>query len=1081
MGESNVLLHTKFMVPRLGGEIVPRPQLADKLLANLDKRLICLSAPPGYGKTTLLASFAQQSRLPFLWYQLDVADGDPATFLAYLIEGLRHFNSKPWDAETAPGEAARSLLANLDSSAVVPPQRVLTVLINELSERMTGPWLLILEDYHVITNPVIHDLVGHLLEYGPPQLCVIVSTRSDPPLNLARLRARGLMAEMRTPDLRFSLDEIGTWIALRAPDISRQSIELLGEKTEGWAAGLRLVLSSIDGENTRDIEQFVVDLQGTHRYIYEFLVEEVFQRQPPEAQQFLLVSSILTHMTASACDTLIGSPVSRQMLADLEDNNLFVSCLDENKAFYRYHYLFREFLLAKLRREQPERVAQLEKIAGAYFEGQAEFEVALTHYIRAESFDAAALMIERFAVDYLEHGRAEVLHRYLSMLPEETLHAHALLLLYFGDVLRQLGQAGAAVARYEDALQKFQSVDDSHGACRALISLAEIARSQGDYRHADTLAESALSLAPQHAHDLRAYALMALAKTRGFLSGMDQGRALAEQAVQEARQSGDRMSRHSRASLLRSLGQICWWHGDPYATVKYCQEALQTGTDELSPLAAEAFLTLATPHLYWRDLDRALAYCEKGMEIVQQLQLNELLPRAYMALGSVLARIGDLTRAEDCLQEAMRLSEKFGAETYERVMAAGYLAYDLCQQGRRDEALQQAEAVLWAHAGNPDTYELFVCRSVLADLALDLGDLPRAEKMFMDLMEIGQRRKFRIPLSMVYFGLAYIRLCEHNDAEGSDFARRSLELIEPTGALQLYLDQGERARLVCDALRSSGIGSSFVVRVLDNLPKSAGARTVTVAEPHLVELRGFGPLRVSVGGSNITQEQWVSTKARDLLAYFMTFRHERIPIERVVNAIWPEADTASRTAFHTGLHRLRHALRLTENSSAKFVLVEASEYWLDTTRFDIDIDRFDGLITHAHTAPDREKLDIYKEALDLYHGEYLDNLYYDWILPERRRLNEVYFTALRSAAELYERSGSYAQALALVRRGLEIDFLMEDFQCLSMKYLARIGDRTALVRQFQTLKSVLHDELAVEPLPSTLSLYQLLLEQFPSN
>ena len=243
---------------------------------------------------------------------------------------------------------------------------------------------------------------------------------------------------------------------------------------------------------------------------------------------------------------------------------------------------------------------------------------------------------------------------------------------------------------YEEARLAFAFRQQPNGICRALTRLAEVNRAQGNYRQAEKLSREALSISAV-GHAARAEALMALAKSVGFLSGMNQGRELAEQAVEEARMAGDEVSALSRANFLQSLGQICWWHGDPQATIRYCQEALQIAPEEASPIGAQACISMATPYLYWRELDKALQFAERGLQIAQTLHLKELLPGAYTALGNVLTRLGETARAEACLRQGMEIGQQLGLASYERLMATGFLAYNLCGQGRVDEARQLAE------------------------------------------------------------------------------------------------------------------------------------------------------------------------------------------------------------------------------------------------------------------------------------------------------------------------------------------------------------------------------------------------------
>ncbi len=1062
-------LHTKFLIPQPPPDRVPRPHLTEWLESQLDKRLILLSAPPGYGKTTLLVDFLSTSPLPAAWVQLAEADSDPSVFLACLIEAIYRLHGSH---EKNIGRATQTLLESANAST--SPQQILTVLINELTDTLFNPWLLVLEDYHFIASPVVHQLVDLLLENGPASLHVIISTRTDPPIALARLRARGLLAELRAPELRFHEDEISSLISHYVTGLSEQSLAQLAEKTEGWAAALQIVCSSLNGQDALSADRFIAGLSGSHRYIFEYLAEEVFLRQNGRRRIFLMNTAILPQLDAATCNALPGITKAQAMLDQLEHENLFLTSLDAHRHWYRYHFLFREFLFSKLQREQPLQLPILHQAAGKYNEQIGELESAYSHYIEAKDWEAAARVIQEFAPSFVERGRVEVLNRYLTTLPDQVMHSHPHLLLQRGNARRRLGEAGLAINDYEDARTAFLAGTDQGGVSQALTLLAEINRAQGNYRQAESLASEALGFAPPDNHVARAYALIALAKSTGFLTGMDQGRSLAEQAVQEARLTGEQLSPLARANFLQSLGQICWWHGDPQATVRYCKEALQLTPEDFSPIAAQAYISLVSPYLYWHDLDTALRYAERGLEIAQTLHLHELLPSAYSALGNVLTRRGETARAESCLRQAMELAQNLGLASYERLMTAGYLAYNLYGQGRADEARQMAESAFWAYTGNPDTYEAYVCSSVLADVALEQGRLARAEAFYAELVEIGERRQFLIPLAMVCFGLAYIHLITGRQESGLTFARKALTLIEPTQAVQLFVDQGERSRVVCRNLQEAGEQSQFLQRVLESLPAKTTSSLLLV-DPAVVTVQALGPFRVFIGREEVSQERWVSTKARDLLAYFITFRSERIPCERVFDAIWADKPGRGMTAFHTALSRLRHALRK-GNAAPRFVLVEASEYWLDNAAFSVDVNEFDTALTKARAASTEElAAHWYEQAISLYHGEYLENLYYDWLFAERHRLTQTYISALRNLANFHFTHERFTTALELLQRALRVDNLNEDLHCQAMRTHVALGDQAGLVHQYQELEKTLSEELGMQPLVSTQKLYQRLV------
>jgi len=1067
--DRSFLLQTKFLVPRYGTDLILRSELLARLETAVSRRLTLLSAPPGYGKTTLLSELTEKTEIPYAWYQLDAIDGDPTIFLSYLIACAQQIETAVYpEREPLLGHAVDSLL---EDSKTPSPDRALMVFINELAANLPDDYLFILEDYHLITNPDVHRLVNLLLDSGPPQMHLVISSRTDPPLGLGRLRARGLLAEFRAPDLRFGADEVQQWLDQLVPGTAVHTARLLNEKTEGWAAALQIILSSLSGQDVAHVDRFIADLTGTQRYIFEYLAEEVFQQHTLERQQFLTKTAVLDQMNAVICDALLDTQTAQIILDSLEKDNLFIVSLDEQREWYRYHHLFRDFLLGKLRREAGDAIFELEERAGRYYLEQGEQKAAFPHFIRAKNYDMAAEVLSIFAREYVERGRIAVLQRYLGDLPDDVVCQYPELLLQHGNVLWRLGRSGTAVSRYEDARTAFAHQKDNVGVCRVLTQMAEMARSQGDYRHAQKLANEALHIVPADDHAHRAKALMALAKSEGLLTSMDRGHELGIEAVKAARQAKGNLSRRARADLLRSLGHICWWYGDPEDTLRYCQEALTLVSAE-SPIAASVYITMATPYIYRQEYETARQYAEHGLAIAEHLKLPELLPRAHSNVGSILSRGGDMEAGEQHLRMAVELAQGSGLESYAKVMAVGYLAQNLCNQGRIDEAQQLAEAILWERAANPNTYEMVVTRSILADIALESDDLDEAQSIFESLEEICQRRQFRIPLAMVYFGLAYIHQENGRSQPALGYAQKSIAILEPLGTWQLFLDQGERARIVCQVLTAAGETTPFVNEVLQRLP---GANEV-VEEETAVRVQCLGEFRVFVDGQEVTQEKWVSTKARDMLAYFVTHRQKRIPLEKATADIWPDQDQQGR-AFHSALYRLRQALRHGDEKT-KFINVKSGEYWLDTALFKIDVDEFETAVSNSSASSISEAAEWREQAITLYGGDYMRNLlYYDWASVERRRFEDKFLQILVQSAEDKAQNKNYLAAIGLMTQAIERDPLRENLYCCAMDYYAAMNNRSGLIRCYQSLTEVLMQTLNLPPSPSTKQHYQQLLNR----
>src|SRR5262244_3239260 len=413
--EWDVLVATKFHVPRAG--FVPRPRLLARLAQGVDRGLAVVCTPAGFGKTTLLGDWARRSRRPAAWLSLDAGDNDPARFWRYVATALDR---------ARPGTCA-PLAALLRGPQQPPLEAVVTALINELmaGEREVA---LLLDDYHLIEAPPVHDSVTFLLDRLPPGLRLVLASRTDPPLPLARLRARGQLAELRAADLRFTLEETAAFLReVTGLDLPAASVAALQERTEGWAAGVQLAALALRGQD--DPTGFVANFSGSHRYVLDYLSEEVLARQPEQVLRFLLETSVLERLRGPLCDAVTGRTGSQAVLEDLERANLFMVPLDEVRGWWRYHHLLADLLRSRLADERPERVPELHRAAAVWHEEHGFAGDAVRHALAAGDVAWAARLVERHVEALLRRGEGATLDRWLSALPAKCIRARPRLCL----------------------------------------------------------------------------------------------------------------------------------------------------------------------------------------------------------------------------------------------------------------------------------------------------------------------------------------------------------------------------------------------------------------------------------------------------------------------------------------------------------------------------------------------------------------------------------------------------------------------------------------------------------------------------
>jgi len=451
------LLSTKFYIPALRAEWVSRRRLLERLDEGrrLGRGLTLVAAPAGYGKTSLIATWARQGDWPAAWLSLDENDDDPIRFWTYAIAAL----------QTVRPDVGETTLAMIRAMPPSPIDAALTALINELAED-PAPVVLVLDDYQVIRTPAIHDGVAFLIEYPPPQMHLVLSTRIDPPLNVARLRVNRRMTEVRAGDLRFTPDEAARFLNdVSGLGLSSDDIAALEIRTEGWIAGLQVAAMAMQGRD--DVPGFIDAFSGSHRHILSYLIEEVFLRQPAHVQDFLLRTSILNRLSGSLCDAVrrsldasrgapqepaaAGPGSGQEILEELEASNLFVVPLDEAGRWYRYHHLFADALRARLQRDASgDEIQALHRAASDWHERRGHIDEAVGHAFRIEDYERVGGLIERHAGPMIGRSELTTLLRWLGALPDGVVRTSATLSMIYAWALLASSQIDAVEPRLRD-------------------------------------------------------------------------------------------------------------------------------------------------------------------------------------------------------------------------------------------------------------------------------------------------------------------------------------------------------------------------------------------------------------------------------------------------------------------------------------------------------------------------------------------------------------------------------------------------------------------------------------------------------
>jgi LuxR family maltose regulon positive regulatory protein len=400
MHASDALVSTKLRPYQARPNLVARPQLSARLEREVGRKLTLISAPAGFGKTTLLVEWlkaCQSGERSVAWLSLDEGDNDPTRFLSYLVAALG----------TAQEGIEEGILSALRSTEPPHIEAITAALINDLAA-LPGELTLILDDYHVIDSEAVHGVLSFLLEHLPPNVHLVISSRIDPPLPLSRLRSRNQMTKLGAAELSFTLEESATFLnSVMGLELSAEDVAALEERTEGWIAGLQLAALSM--RDRKDIAGFMRAFSGSHRDVLDYLAEEVLEGQPGHVREFLLQTSILDHLSGALCDALTGRNDGQEMLVRLDHENLFVVALDDERRWYRYHHLFADFRRIRLERESPERVSELHCRAAAWYERNGLTSEAVGHALAAKDHERAADLVEQVIGEMWSRGEVMTL------------------------------------------------------------------------------------------------------------------------------------------------------------------------------------------------------------------------------------------------------------------------------------------------------------------------------------------------------------------------------------------------------------------------------------------------------------------------------------------------------------------------------------------------------------------------------------------------------------------------------------------------------------------------------------------------
>lgn len=1053
------IVRTKVLVPAKRANLLHRSRLVDFIHEHIDRKLILISAAAGYGKTSLLTDHAHDTDLPVCWYSIDEADRDPRVFLEYLVASI---------GQRFPQFGERTLAALEGAMRTEGMRPVAGSMVNEIYEIIPDYFALVIDDFHLVSDSnEVTTLFSFLLRRLPENCRIILASRTTTPgLPIIELMAQQQLAGLGNEDLRFTAEEIQRFLRQNHKlDLPPKEAERLARQSEGWITAIIL------GTHTlwKGLLRTMARARGDDSQIFAYLAREVLEQQTDEVQSFLKRSSVLQRMSPALCDELLGLDNSREMLSLLEGKNLFISRLEgDGGDWFRYHQLFQEFLQAKLRQDGDPYLG-LHLKAGHIFEAQESWDQAIRHYLEAEAHEHAGRLVEAVAAWAFKSGRWSSL---LSWTESLTGKASPSPWIYYwqSKVFTDSGRLDDAIHALEKAKEGFSERAERLGTVKALLEESYIHRLRAEYEQAIAKAEQVLSMMDgDRESTVVGLARQTLGICYGLQGQLDEGLAQLEEALGCFERLEDE---YNVANTLHDMGAI-HLSVDDEKLLDYSRKALacwrRLGTR--GPLAT-TLNNIGVAHYRQGRFDEAVAALQEALAESQAMGL--LRPQAYAqaTIGDVHRARGEYGPAQTAYEQSLALAEEASEGFLVSYLwdALGNVQRVLDNYEKAEELIGNASEKAYEHGSDHEVAVSQISEGILLHVVgKDEEALRVLRQAIATLQDLGVKQE----LAKAHFHLASALFSRQQVREAMLNLEMALDILADVGFDPLLLDEGTGSRpLLQYVVQEKGMRKhmGLLRRLLLRTEPAGQISEMAVVDPSptLLEFFALGSSRVRRNSEPVEARE-LRLGAKKMLFFFLA--HPAVTKERIVAALWPDLSLAkAHSTFHFYLFQVRRLL-----GGTPAITYRGGAYRLESKRYLYDVEEFQRALAKSEKARGAQREQYLRQAVSLYRGDYLEDIYSDWTTGLRASLQREYFRALEELAGHYFQEGRLEQAVSYCRKLLDRDPLREDIHCQVMRGLVQAGDRAGAMRQYEELRRVLEKQLGAEPSTETLKLYEDLL------